>query len=167
MTALEKYNTIPTFILNGQNLTHFEFPTINRPQSDKRFQIVSDIINKPKMVMEQDLHLLCLMGRASRANKVLLKLANKEIAWQRNLLPQAQALKTEFLEKYGDYEKALRRLRNIIDDVYMESFEKGMIHTLAICLLKHTEPKCESHILAYKRKLETLNAKRKSKRNVK
>lgn len=145
--------TPPTFILNGQNLTHFEYSNTNRPQFDKRFQIVSDVINEPKAGMEKDLHFLCLMGRASRANRILFKLADREIAWQRSLLPQAQALKAEFLEKYGDYEIALRRLRHVTADAYDESFEKGMLHTLAIYLIKHTEPKHESHVMAYKKKL--------------
>lgn len=117
--------------------------------------------------MEKDLHFLCLMGRASRANRILGKLADREIAWQRSLLPQAQALKAEFLEKYNnDDDFALHRLRCVTEDAYDESFEKGMIHSLAIRLICHTEPKHESHVISYQKRLKE-KAKRQSKRHAK
>lgn len=99
----------------------------NRPQFEKRFQFLSDVINYPIKGMKRDIHFQIAMKKAARADRLLQKLAEREIKWQESLIAQAEKIKSEYLMKYLDEKIAIRRLRRDIYDHYDISFKRGMI----------------------------------------
>lgn len=76
----------------------------------------------------------CNGDTANRIFPLFEKMEQRELAWQKSLSLKARRLKNEYVKKFG--EQAIRRLRNDSFDFYDESFEKGMVCSLAIRMIK-------------------------------